>query len=246
MKLGFYQLINSRLANCIEEIHFHSRYSPSVDAYLIKEIFEKEIYRFQCAHEAPLIVDCGTNIGLGLLYFKTIYPDSRIVTFEADPLSASVARKNINFLGLTGIDLVEKAITDTTGSTDFFVFPDSLENIPVCSTFENALARRRIIVESMAAAELPCLDNGVDFMKVDIEGGESNVISSLVESGKLRKVKTFVIEYHHWVKQKYSFDEFLTVFKRHGFLMEMVDEEGAHPAYPETSGNSILKFIRVD
>src|SRR5688572_3562695 len=39
-----------------------------------KELFEDEIYRFTAAHSSPLIIDCGANIGLSILYFKQLYP----------------------------------------------------------------------------------------------------------------------------------------------------------------------------
>jgi FkbM family methyltransferase len=236
-----------RIKPCFsKDLEFYSRYSPDVDRYLIKEIFENEIYRFDCGHDYPVIIDCGANIGLSLLYFKILYPRSRIISFEPDAVSFRVADKNISFHNFDNISLIKKAASHVNDIADFYVFPVSDKEIPVCSLYPNALANKRISVESVDVSGLPDLDEGVDFMKIDIEGGESDVVYSLSSSGKIRNVREFVVEYHRWVKQRYSLSEFVAVFEEHGFCTELVCDEDIHPAYPDTSGNTVLKFTRKD
>src|SRR5262249_54931953 len=53
--------------------------------HMYREIFRREIYRFRCEREDPFIIDGGANIGLGILYFRKIFPRSRILAFEPDP-----------------------------------------------------------------------------------------------------------------------------------------------------------------
>ena len=50
-----------------------------------KELFRHETYKFLATKQAPKIIDCGTNIGMSIIYFKTLYPDASITAFEADP-----------------------------------------------------------------------------------------------------------------------------------------------------------------
>ena len=40
-----------------------------------KEIFVEEIYKFETTKSHPVILDCGANIGISTIYFKTIYPN---------------------------------------------------------------------------------------------------------------------------------------------------------------------------
>src|SRR5262249_62206976 len=49
------------------------------------QIFVREIYRFESSDDAPFIIDGGANIGASVLYFKKLYPKSRIIAFEPDP-----------------------------------------------------------------------------------------------------------------------------------------------------------------
>ena len=42
-----------------------------------KEIFEENIYQFYSSSESPVIIDCGANMGLSVLYFAEKYPKAK-------------------------------------------------------------------------------------------------------------------------------------------------------------------------
>ena len=48
---------------------------------MVNEIFIKKNYMFNSDDDAPLIIDCGANIGLSAIFFKQIYPNSKIICF---------------------------------------------------------------------------------------------------------------------------------------------------------------------
>ena len=62
--------------------------------YSFKEIFEQEIYKFEANVDNPYIIDCGTNIGSSIIYFKELYPNASIIGFEADPEVYKICKKN--------------------------------------------------------------------------------------------------------------------------------------------------------
>ena len=49
-----------------------------------QEIFVEEIYKFESNKSHPVIFDCGANIGISTIYFKTIYPNAIVHAFEPD------------------------------------------------------------------------------------------------------------------------------------------------------------------
>lgn len=55
----------------------------------------------------------------------------------------------------------------------------------------------------------------VDFLKIDIEGAEYDVLDSIVN--KLDMVKNIFIEYHSFVDQPQQFGEILDILKKSGF-----------------------------
>src|SRR5215471_7593686 len=62
--------------------------------WMYREIFDLEIYRFNAKTKRPYIIDCGANIGLSVLYFKQLYPESQIVAFEPDEAVFAVLSRN--------------------------------------------------------------------------------------------------------------------------------------------------------
>ena len=56
-----------------------------------RELFCKEMYQFNSLSDEPVILDCGSNIGLSVLYFKTIYPKAKVWAFEPDAANFEIA-----------------------------------------------------------------------------------------------------------------------------------------------------------
>ena len=63
-----------------------------------KDIFVEEIYNFTSENNFPVIIDCGANIGTSCIYYKKIYPDSKIYAFEADSKIFDILKENPNRL----------------------------------------------------------------------------------------------------------------------------------------------------
>lgn len=60
---------------------------------MFNKIFKRQIYNFQIDNPAPYIIDAGANIGLGVIYFKKLFPDAEIIAFEPDPNIFAVMKK---------------------------------------------------------------------------------------------------------------------------------------------------------
>src|SRR5258706_10771593 len=61
---------------------------------IYSDIFVQEPYRFRCETETPLIIDGGANVGVSTLYFKRLFPRSRVIAFEADPQTFEALAEN--------------------------------------------------------------------------------------------------------------------------------------------------------
>jgi FkbM family methyltransferase len=176
--------------------------------YARKEIFENEIYKFSAANKTPRIIDCGANIGLSVLYFKKIYPEARITAFEADPKIFSYLKRNVAASGHQDISLIQKAISNRNGEALF--------------VSEGADAGRLIMEfdTTLDGIRIPCgtldevLDGEVDFLKIDIEGAEADVI---LASNNLHQVKNLFVEYHSFSNRKQKLHDLLEKLAKEGF-----------------------------
>lgn len=224
------------------ELKFYSHYDESIDNYLINEIFKDEIYNFHSDNNSPVILDCGSNIGLSLIYFKLKYPKSIIYAFEPDPAIFNVLKNNVAFHNFSDVTIFNKAVSDNNGTMTFFVCNKKTGYIPVGSIYKNTYATDEILVESIDIGEFIFKLNKIDFCKIDIEGGESLMLNSMIHSDSITNISNFIVEYHKWVNQTYKLNDFIETFKNHGFKSKIIKEEPPEKNYEKISGNAILNF----
>jgi FkbM family methyltransferase len=173
-------------------IHF---YDYETFAILFEEVYVPDVYYFKSSSPQPNVIDCGSNIGLAVLYFKKIYPNCKITAFEADEVTFKMLEKNVQSNGLTDVTLVNKAVYDSKGSITFYFAPDRPGSL-VGSTRHESLAKSDSkSVETDILSDY--VSGPVDFLKMDIEGAEEKVLKDLLDTDKLLLVKEMVLEYHH-------------------------------------------------
>ena len=63
--------------------------------YLYREVFAEREYWFATDNPRPVILDCGSNIGMAILFFKALYPDAEIVAFEPAPWACAAIEETI-------------------------------------------------------------------------------------------------------------------------------------------------------
>ncbi|WP_424832223.1 FkbM family methyltransferase [Ruegeria sp.] len=156
-------------------------------------IFRRE-YIFSHDFNAPhRIIDGGANIGLSVLFLKAIYPNAHIVAFEPNEVCWEVARRNIERNNLSNVTLLKAALGPECGSAKLYVSDTD--------SMAASLAPRRITDEmEHAAVDVPMkglgayLDSPVDFLKLDIEGNEAEVLAAVRD--KLGNVRNLFCEYH--------------------------------------------------
>jgi FkbM family methyltransferase len=172
-----------------------------------QEIFKDEIYRFRAGTDAPLIVDCGANCGLSVVYFKQLYPQARIIAVEADPRIFSLLEWNVARRALADVTLLNKAITVGCKSVTFHCQGADAGRIHKLTS-----AREQCTVPAIELDDL--LTEPVDLLKIDIEGAESNAISC---SQRLGVATHIFCEYHSFADAPQSLHPLLAKLSASGF-----------------------------
>lgn len=174
----------------------------------MQDIFSDKVYRFRAKTEHPHIIDAGANIGLSVLYFKTIYPRSTIVAFEPDPDIFGMLRYNVG--DLEGVDVRQEAawIEDTTLT---FYTEGSLAG---SSEIDFLGQGKKVEVEATRLKD-EIRKRPVDFLKIDIEGAENNVLFDI--EGELDQVNHLFFEYHSVPDKAQRLGDMLNLVQRAGF-----------------------------
>ena len=172
-----------------------------------RDIFVDELYLFDGPYEDPLIYDCGANVGVSCLYFKTIFPRARIKAFEADPAIADVLEKNLAMNGFDDIEVVKKVVWVTDGVVNF-----GCEGADGGSIH---LETEKIKLPALRLRDLILKEETVAFLKLDIEGAETDV---LIDCAKvLERIDHLYFEYHSLTNLEQRLDELLNILSVNGF-----------------------------
>lgn len=174
------------------------------------------------------ILDIGANIGAAMIFFKSVYPNAKIVCFEPIPSNMSILQKNIT--NYSNIEAHEVALSSSNGTLNMIASPGA-GNEGGWSMFQRGAKgdEKTITVQSYHSGEY--LENiGInspDLIKVDTEGAEKSILMSL-HSSQLSNTKYITGELHgerdfellDWLEQqgfdiemKKSFNKPLFIFK---------------------------------
>lgn len=184
-------------------------YIDSASFYFIyKEIFKNEIYKFKTTSKKPYIIDAGANIGLGVIYFKQLYPEAEVTAFEPDLNVFNIMKRNINKFQLDNVHLISKGLWDSVGTLQFFAEGADAGRIV------SGLDKKNLIGVQTDRLS-PYLNRKVDFLKMDIEGAEYRVLKDCANI--LRNVQNIFVEFHSFVGKEQVLPEILQVLKTAGF-----------------------------
>jgi len=176
---------------------------------MYSDIFRAERYRFQSQSSRPFILDGGANIGLVTLYFKKLYPESKIIAFEPDPRIFGALERNVHGNGFRDVDLVPCALWSSRQRLRF--------------TSEGSWGGRMSRSGDTANGEVESvrlrdyLDRSVDLLKLDIEGAETEVLRDC--AGALGRVRNLFVEYHSFAGEPQKIGGLLQLLSEAGFRL---------------------------
>jgi len=172
-----------------------------------EEIFVDECYKFNSLNKNPLIIDCGTNIGISIIYFKTLYPDAKIIAFEPDTKIFSLLEKNL--ARFNHIELHNTGVWIDDAFLNFYSEGSLAGSFVV--DFEN----KTDIIKTPTLRLKSFLNQKVDFLKIDIEGTENDLMADL--EPELKNVENIFLEYHSITGLDQKLGEILNILSRSGF-----------------------------
>lgn len=207
------KLSNRKRYNYIKNIKF-SKYSidiPDTLSFLgqYKELFINQNYYFSSSDQSPTIIDCGSNIGMSIIYFKSIYPFANIYGFEPDPYLYNILKKNLKKNKIYDVKLSESAVWTNEKIINFL--SDGADGGHISETSVNT----KIKIKSTRLKNFLDKFQKIDLLKLDIEGSETDVLLDCSES--LKKIDNLFVEYHSFSKKNQDLSKILNLFEMNNF-----------------------------
>ena len=132
-----------------------------------------------------LIVDVGVNVGQTLLKIKRLRPDQAYLGFEPNPSCCAYVERLIAVNGFKHCELVPAALGREAGVFELFIRSDADSGASLVKGFRDAkfYSARKWVAVLHGDAVLRSVDaENISLVKIDVEGGEVDVIEGLLET----------------------------------------------------------------
>ncbi|HWN11860.1 MAG TPA: FkbM family methyltransferase [Pyrinomonadaceae bacterium] len=165
------------------------------------------------------VMDIGGNAGqYAVLFSSLVGPSGKVISFEPDPAHRSVLIKNLELNRFASRALVEEfALSDLNGSHSFYSRNDQMSSLVKSGLGTNAGLTdvREYKVKTTRLDDY--LSRGKlgfpDWVKVDTEGAEINVLRGAGELLKSKAVIVCELHPYAWNEFQTSFDELLSIVR---------------------------------
>jgi FkbM family methyltransferase len=175
--------------------------SSSIEArFLHDKIFRDGSYAGILLPEQAFVIDAGANIGMFTLYIQRTFPGTQVLAFEPVPETAALFRRNMELHGLRDAEVREIALGSAAQRQAPFTYypaiPGSSTRFPeqigpskaaLSKIFTERVAERfyrgsEILVPVERLSAFLAQGRPVDLLKVDVEGGELDVVQGIDEA----------------------------------------------------------------
>ncbi len=206
----------------------------------VYEEFETSIVKKE-VNRGDVVIDIGANIGYYTLIFaKLVGEKGKVFAFEPDPTNFQLLKKNVEINGFHNVILEQKALSDNSGK--MMLSLNDKNTAGHYLNFENQDTTNSVEVDILSLDEYFLNKNiDINFIKMDVEGAESNVIKGMPNILKNSKDLKMIVEYnptaiHHLGLNP---ENYLNLLLINGFSLYNIDE--ITNTMKKTQKNELLK-----
>lgn len=183
---------------------------PLVFLWQFKEIYIDECYDMDDNVEPTILVDCGANVGMCSVYWAQKFPRAKIFAIEADPKIADLLKENLRINDIQNVTVINKAAWIKEGHIQFSL--GSVDGGAINQTSSQGL----VTLECFALGAWLNEFTSIDYLKIDIEGAETEIFNYL-PTGSLGHVERIFIEYHQPKNEKSTIGKIISWLEEAGF-----------------------------
>ena len=196
---------------------------------LIKEIYYDAVYeRIFKVEQGDIVVDVGANVGVFTLKAsKTIGQHGKIIAFEPQSRNYEWLCRNLRINGCSNVLPINAAISDRNVTSDFYVKEVPLQNTLLPETTltieTHTIDTVKVKVRTLSSVLDEVGVNKIDFLKVDAEGVELEVLKGAVDLLRGKKIRKLSVATYHSKDQTNIISCFLRNF---GYQLSVFQNEG--------------------
>jgi len=214
-------------------IRSNTLHSKIVDLYMLTSCILDRQYEhanFQIK-ETDVIIDIGANIGSFTIDAARKADKGLILSFEPDPDNYLLLENNVKLNNLNNVRIFQKAVAGVNGKR--FIYRDPINNAAHSII---RISSQIISVYCLTLSEIFSISkiNNCDFLKIDCEGAEYEIIFN-TPADILKRVQKITLEYHtpkfHDIENEtYTPENLVKYLKETGFQTTLIKENAIQGA----------------
>lgn len=167
----------------------NQEYEPDLMGYIQKHLKAGDSF-----------LDIGANEGFfSIVASKIVGSRGKVYTIEPQKRLQSIISENVNLNNSDNVRIVRKAVSDSTGSTEMYLAPDT-------NTGSTSLANPHKYSVPTQTVQMDTLENildemqvdSIDFAKIDVEGFEYETVLGSKQLFKDKRIKRIALEIHYY------------------------------------------------
>jgi FkbM family methyltransferase len=203
-------------------------------------------FKLRKANQRALFLDCGSNIGQGFEFFRKFYPLEHFdfILFEPNPYCFKILEQKYSNFHPKGVMLINAAVGTKEGQIDFYGLDDTEGGIYSVGGSILPEHNSRIYLTPRSSSLKVNSINFNDFLrdligkkkystivlKLDIEGGEYEILDSLQDKHLLTLFESIYVEFH----SQYMSPDLASYY---------IDSEKEFLKYAKKIGTRVVKWI---
>jgi FkbM family methyltransferase len=188
---------------------------------------EDEIIEHFNPKQGDIVVDVGAHIGrYTIIASKRVGENGKVIAIEAHPGNYEMLNRNIKLNGLTNVMTLNYAVYSKETKIKLFL-PGEKSNRTIYNTL---ISSRATDEEKFVEVNANTLDNllqqggisdaEVNWIKIDVEGAELEVLKGAHDTMSNSKNITFLIEVHNVEDGKNLYRPIMDLMEKHNFKVE--------------------------
>jgi FkbM family methyltransferase len=190
----------------------------TTDVHTFYDIFTNDEYDIDFGFTPETIIDCGANTGLVTVFYKSKYPESKIIAIEPESSNFEMLVKNTS--SFNNVHCLKNAVWGNEGFIEISDPGFGNWGFMTSETDNESETSVKTVTINSIMQKFELLN--IDVLKIDIEGAEKEVFESDHQEW-LSKTRVILIELHDRLKPGCS-TAFFKAISKLNFYVEIKGE----------------------
>lgn len=193
----------------------------STDRFIINEVWLHKSYNPKGFEIKPndVVVDIGAHAGIFTILASYFAKQGQVYAFEPFRENYNLLLENINLNKAKNVKVFNKAVSNSSGKLKFYV--SQTKNKGQNSIYRLGKTQKEVNVDKISFKDFLKTIPKIDFLKIDCEGAEYEILFSLSKE-ELQKIKKISMEFHNY--GKYTGKDLAKFLQKNGFKVKLIHD----------------------